>query len=494
VNSRAATLEVSVPRERLPKEAEGRDDLLQQYFCEVLAQAKQDGETWKIDLRRPNKLDVYVDPEIGRGLRWWRREIGPIKVEQIPSSVVRRWGYVLSCNDAWTLLTWSEWFHTVGLAPEQTLTVLHVDDHRDFMSPRIATDDAGLRDMLTNRPVMWDDPASIASAITSGAIGMGSFFVPMLSRLKRVDLRQLTQRTSLQVGGTRSLHLVEERDTLIDPKALRPAIAIVDTASTSATIRYTSTSDHAAWLRGVVDGPVLLHIDMDYFSNRYNGDSDAIGKPSPHDPTQEEVIEEIDRVFAALGETALSTRIVSCHVALSPGFFTGDLWEIGIRRIEHHIRHLSSQHLWGAAKHRGLTQLIEQSESIDKGSNGRRQTQVSLVEGKGSKTRGGEPGGRYWHVFAQGHRVGCVFINRHRNERGERPSLQIFLSASARGKGYGRVAYRLACEQSGYDEVYVEMRKSNIASRKAAEAAGFVVDAAGAGHQLAMVWRRGRKT
>lgn len=116
---------------------------------------------------------------------------------------------------------------------------------------------------------------------------------------------------------------------------------------------------------------------------------------------------------------------------------------------------------------------------------------VNLVEGKGSSKSGGGPGGRYWHIQVGNKRVGNVFINIIKNEFfGEHPSIQIHLNQSARGMRIGRVAYRLACEQSGYDQVYAHMRKSNIASRRAAEEAGFEVIDDERIPQLSMKWQR----
>lgn len=116
---------------------------------------------------------------------------------------------------------------------------------------------------------------------------------------------------------------------------------------------------------------------------------------------------------------------------------------------------------------------------------------VTLVRGKGSAERGGGPGGHYWHIQVGDKRGGYVFINIIRDEFfGEHPSIQIHINQSERGKQIGRVAYRLACEQSGYDKVYAHMRKANIASRRAAEEAGFKVVEDARIPQLSMVWQR----
>ena len=116
---------------------------------------------------------------------------------------------------------------------------------------------------------------------------------------------------------------------------------------------------------------------------------------------------------------------------------------------------------------------------------------VTLVEGKGSAERGGGPGGHYWHIQVGDKRAGHVFINVITDQFfGEHPSIQIHINQSEQGKQIGRVAYRLACEQSSHDKIYAHMRKSNIASRRAAEEAGFEVIEDKRNPQLSMVWQR----
>jgi len=114
--------------------------------------------------------------------------------------------------------------------------------------------------------------------------------------------------------------------------------------------------------------------------------------------------------------------------------------------------------------------------------------EVQLAKGKGTAETGGGPGGHYWHIETGKKRAGNIFINIIECELyGEHPSVQIHLNKDQRGKQIGRVAYRLACEESGYEKVYAHMRKSNFASRRAAEEAGFkALDDKRT--QLTMVW------
>jgi RimJ/RimL family protein N-acetyltransferase len=91
----------------------------------------------------------------------------------------------------------------------------------------------------------------------------------------------------------------------------------------------------------------------------------------------------------------------------------------------------------------------------------------------------------------KGKRAGYVFINVIQDAFfGEHPSIQIHLNVSERGKQIGRVAYRLACEQSALPIVYAHMSKKNTASRRAAEEAGFQPVTKEGLTQFAMVWHR----
>lgn len=99
---------------------------------------------------------------------------------------------------------------------------------------------------------------------------------------------------------------------------------------------------------------------------------------------------------------------------------------------------------------------------------------IHLVRSRGTPKRGGGQGGEAWTIEAAGERAGTVFINMiDEPPLGSHASLQIFLNRESQGRQIGRHAYRAACLASQYDVIYAHMRKSNIASRRAAEEAGF---------------------
>lgn len=117
---------------------------------------------------------------------------------------------------------------------------------------------------------------------------------------------------------------------------------------------------------------------------------------------------------------------------------------------------------------------------------------VELVARTGRKGKGDGPGGEYWDVVVSGKRAGEVFVNViDEPPLGRHASLQIFLNKPDQARGIGRIAYRMAADASSHPLIHLHMRKANVASRIAAEAAGFS-DASPPGFtQLILKRRRG---
>lgn len=117
---------------------------------------------------------------------------------------------------------------------------------------------------------------------------------------------------------------------------------------------------------------------------------------------------------------------------------------------------------------------------------------VELVAKTGRKGKGDGLGGEYWNVVVNGKRAGEVFVNViDEPPVGRHASLQIFLNKPDQARGIGRIAYRMAADASAHPLIYLHMRKANVASRIAAEAAGFVDATPGGFTQLILKRHRG---
>jgi RimJ/RimL family protein N-acetyltransferase len=112
---------------------------------------------------------------------------------------------------------------------------------------------------------------------------------------------------------------------------------------------------------------------------------------------------------------------------------------------------------------------------------------VTLVEG--SKTS--KEHAFYWHIYSKTKRAGQVYIDLANDPiLGDHHSIHIFLNKTSQGQGIGRIGYKEACVRSGLDKIYAHMRKSNLASKRAAEAAGFKEVHHDAFTQLVLVWKK----
>ena len=321
-----------------PKERRAR---LDSYFDDVLASVTAVPEGWEIDLNWPSTADYFVDPCIEKGLAWWRPGSAISEVHMQVSYTPRG---QLSLNDAWTLYSWSNWLadrRKCGHAIAEVV-ILHVDDHTDLMTPRLTFQEDGLEDAISGRTFDIYEPESVRSAILSGAVGVGSFMSPFIHAFPQVHLRHLSQTAPDEDAQDFALVAESIPDTLLNTNAFRPAIGISKSVGAYAG-HYRLTRKLTSWLSELPDAPVLLHVDMDYFNNRYNGDSDWETRVRKHDPDLTEILPAIDKLFSAINDAGVASRIENVTVALSPRFFPAELWPRSIDRMQEHLAVLGWQ-------------------------------------------------------------------------------------------------------------------------------------------------------
>jgi hypothetical protein len=106
------------------------------------------------------------------------------------------------------------------------------------------------------------------------------------------------------------------------------------------------TDDIGRWLDDLPDGPVLIHIDMDYFNNRFDGDSDRVEHDHKYEQPLPRILERIDEVFEALDRRGVAERVADMAVGISPGFFPAEFWAPSVGRIEQHVNGLISRKRW----------------------------------------------------------------------------------------------------------------------------------------------------
>jgi hypothetical protein len=339
---------VFVKQSQLSDNPQERSEFLKNYFCEITATSNKLPDGWSILLTRPSQEDYYIDPDLLQGLAWWSEEYGNVDVGSIPFAIHKGTGFQLSLLDSWTIYSWSRWLkdNPNSSAQHNEITLLHVDDHDDMMVPRIIVTRDGWLNPILEAPFNIQDPESVEVAIKSGAIGIGSFIAPFVHHFPNLNIRHLcSTEYATERQGSNVVYPDWKIDDLLSPGSLRPALEVslkYNKLKDKRGSLYQVTDDLSDWLKDIPEGPILVHIDMDYFNNRFNGDSDWIDNGPKYDPPLTAVLNRIDQVFKALKPLEIASKIVDFTIALSPGFFPSEMWPDSINRIKAHIHEMMS--------------------------------------------------------------------------------------------------------------------------------------------------------
>lgn len=310
----------------MPQDPADWHSFLRDYFCDKDAVASECNFGVNLCLQWSGDPERHVDPALDTGLRWWGRGT---TLESMWSTRWRDGRIMTSLYDTWTLMSWCEWLHRAPAGTADQAVVLHVDDHRDLASPRLFLRGTTLVDAITADEVQLTEPATVQRAIESGAIGMGSFMTPFLWEFPRTTVRHLCQPPKMHVEIRGGLAFRSVPDTLLNPAAARPAVHLVESLAGAGV--YVGTSDVREWSRDIEGRPALVHIDMDYFNNRYDGDSAWPLRVSRLDPDLPAMFSKVDELIDSLAASKAVLEDVA--IAYSPGFFPAEYWQPLDRRL-----------------------------------------------------------------------------------------------------------------------------------------------------------------
>ena len=315
-----------VSKSSLPLDQEARRDILESYFSDHLPSVSEEENSWLICLERPQEqYGCYIhDQAIHSGLEWWQKKT---KICDIPFQK-RLFDYgLLAIEDQWMPYSWSRFCQKNGIPSEAVL--LHLDDHQDMMMPRVGKRlDGKLFDYITGDSFSLDDPSSVESAILSGAIGKGSILLPFIWSVEKMHIRHLCFRP--HPNTYYHVQKILREDPLLSKDNNRISIHLDPTSleTLSSSSNYVVTPDIDEWLKDIPSGvPIFLHIDMDYFNDRFDGKSDWRKENKRiHEVSLQEQIEQMKRVFTGLKEKGLVDQIVDTSIGISPGFYPAEFW------------------------------------------------------------------------------------------------------------------------------------------------------------------------
>ena len=318
---------------------EERQAKVENYFTDHVAEevgANSDFYSFRIFFPGNEVPGYHIDSQIKEGFSVLGKPLSmvgvPFHYEENSSDLA------ISCNDNWTLYSWSQLVRSGRLDPKRKIVILHLDDHRDDMPPRLLKRDEGLLDPFSGYLFDLRDPESVKACIETAAIGIGSFIGPFVFSCNQVEVRHLCARENPFIPHDTWKSI--EEGTILDEwrvDAVRLKVNLMPCSDTSPR-RYLLTNDLNILLGGInPDAQIILHMDMDYFNDRFDGDSMWEERKRQHNPSKEEVMASIHNFFYQMKERGILPRVIHNHVGLCPGFYPYEFWEESLSIISSYM-------------------------------------------------------------------------------------------------------------------------------------------------------------
>jgi hypothetical protein len=323
-----------VPKDRLSVDPHIRREQLESYFSDHLPSAIEEDNSWLICLERPQeRYGCYLhDKSLASALKWWR---GGTQVHDIPFEKRLFTKGLLAIEDQWMPYSWSRYFEKNKVIPSE-IVLLHLDDHQDMMNPLIGKRiDGKLFDYITGNALDLNRSSSVEGAILSGAIGKGNILLPLIWSVDKINVRHLCFRP--HPCSTYRIEKITLENTLLSKQNNRISLRLEPTNLEAAISKsnYIVTPDIEEFLDHIPDHvPILFHIDMDYFNNKFDGNSNwKKENKRVHDLQLREQMALIEKVFIELEKKGLCARIVDTCIGISPGFYPAKFWEKTVPKV-----------------------------------------------------------------------------------------------------------------------------------------------------------------
>lgn len=319
---------VLISRPNLPSEEEARMDAIHNYFPDHIIQVDDSPTHFQLHLLRSN-YDYCEDLEYGLG---W---LG-VNRDNVRDFFISGQQSFLCLLESWIPYGWSTFLANNNYR-ETSIAIIHLDDHTDMMSPKIGLYGTEWKDMLTHAAIEMCDPKTVKQAILSGAITLGSMMTPLLHYIEKVDVFHLAHA---RASANMSIERTTIADDMLDPGLRRMAVLIGDGApgARREAGRYLRTSKIAEITKAVpTKMDIFLHIDMDYFNNRYNGSTDWRNCSAGCDHPLKQQKEEMSSICESLVRARLVERIRHVSVGISPSFYPVEFWKEAVSFLLHEL-------------------------------------------------------------------------------------------------------------------------------------------------------------
>lgn len=262
-------------------------------------------------------LEALANSELHCALDRLHQEV---TCERWPNGII----FLKAAFHSWALWSWSQWCSENHSHPS---LLVHLDAHHDLGAPPVLMADSPncFRLPLRREFMSLLFPESVALAVGTGAIGIGSFIVPLLQALGGIDVLHIVPNGGCEEPITRRQMIVYgEPFRWFGGEGYQPHVALNERrlhGENHSTFDYILASGSQALSELDANGPVLLDIDMDYFCNRY--DTNILDRRVT---CVAEILDQIQVLLSNLRSSPMRRRVSVISVALSPGFFPAAYW------------------------------------------------------------------------------------------------------------------------------------------------------------------------
>ena len=311
---------IYIKKDRLAKLTDNAIEFIYNYFNEFEIECFEFDNYIQINLIA-NQYTYCED--ISKGLKF----LG-IRKEDIKDFCIIQDRSALCLSENWLPFAFSIFLSQANNDISQ-LTIIHVDDHRDLMSPYLSYRDGQYFDMISGEIVELNKYMSIKKAIKSGAITIGSMLTPIVYSITRADIFHIKENVEYKSYRVKKTCYP---DNLIWDNCQRIAIQM-DTLDCGIG-EYHITSEWSDVLKYLdTSKPCLLHIDMDYFNNRYNASTSWAEIPNRHDPSFPVQKLLMDKLFDGVKKVMELTEVRYILIGISPSFYPVEYWADGLRYL-----------------------------------------------------------------------------------------------------------------------------------------------------------------
>jgi hypothetical protein len=211
------------------------------------------------------------------------------------------------------------------------LTIIHLDDHTDMMATLLYLSGDALVDPTNGATFDPKCSSDWRSAIYSGAINIGNYMTPLFYSGSHVHICHVNNSPE----QTDFRWIVREacQYSLIPEKKFA-TIAKLDSPSPRAVGSYRAASSPDQVLHQNSPGWTIVHIDLDYFINDFNGAHRGTGY-TPQPALRTTAAGKLECFFAALAKAEIN--VDRWIIATSPGFCSAYHWKWLLLEIELNI-------------------------------------------------------------------------------------------------------------------------------------------------------------